>query len=424
MPTNIFGQEEGTPSVYNGGEVLSGLSFDENIQKLGEPAKQTPPKDKEKDEKARPKIPIAEKTEEEIEAEKKEKESAEAAMNQFFGIKEEEKSSEDKDKLPDAPSTTPNDPNKDKVEGGEGKEGDDESEYAAISKELYKLGIFQAEVTDDGQEIQTIASSPEEFKELFESQSNQKAMDWLENFLTKFGEDRKAFWEAVFIHGVDPNKYFSISSKVEKLEGLDLTQESNAERVVREFLKRNNIPEASIDAQVKRLKDINELQNQAETYHPILLEQDKNALTQEAENAKKREANKAAQAKFYQNSIAKVLTEKMKEKQFDGIVVTEKVAQETFAFLNQPAYKLSNGDTLTEYDYFIRSLDKPENHALKVKLALLAQSNLDLTKVKVRAVTDETNTLFQNLKGKSIKQNSPKGMATTEPQGKWNDALK
>ena len=62
--------------------------------------------------------------------------------------------------------------------------------------------------------------------------------------------------------------------------------------------------------------------------------------------------------------------------------------------LTQEKYKLPTGETLTEFDKFILELKRPENHTLKVKLALLAMKKLDLSNIKIKERNDQVSKSF------------------------------
>lgn len=423
MPTNLFGEEivDGNVNVLPQDFLSTSFKVDE-LEKLGADgkpieAKATPSSVTPTTAPAKPAakvVPPVKKDDkaegEETEEEKKArlKASADEALKNFLIPNTDETPSTE-----DVPE-----------EGDEGEikvEGDDETEFSSLSKELYKLRIFEAPVDDEGNEAPIIANTAEEFKTLFEEQSNSKGAQWIDNFLTRFGDDKKDFFHAVFINGVDPQKYFSVASSIEKLEGLDLANETNQERVVREFYKRSGMTAENIDKTVTRLKEIAELQNQAEQFHPLVVDQDKASLLKLEEDRKLSLQNEQRADAQYKASVSRILMDKLKEKEFDGIAVNDKVAQKAFEFIYSKPWRAPDGTLLTDLDVWFKNLDKPENHALKVKLGLLAINNLDLSKVKQKALTQEVNTLFSNLKTKQVKASTIKKAQETNS---WAEALK
>lgn len=420
MPTNVFGEEivNNNPNVLPDDFLSTSFKLDE-LEKVegGQPAATKTSATPAATPAAPVKKPVATKTapaktadgeEEETEEEKNARleASAKSALELFQAAPKDE------------PAETEG-----KEEEEETKEEEtEETQFSALSKELYKLNIFQAELDEQGNETPVVANTAEEFKTLFEEQSNSKGAQWIDGFLTRFGDDKKDFFHAVFINGVDPHKYFSIASSIEKLEGLDLANESNQERVVREFYRRSGMSEENVDKSITRFKDTAELQNQAEQLHPLVVEQDKNSLFKLEETKKAQLQQEQRNDAQYKASVAKILRDKLTEKEFDGIAVNDKVAQKAFDFIYAKNWKTPDGTMLTDLDVWFKNLDKPENHPLKVKLALMAINNLDLSKVKQKALTNEVNTLFQNLKTKQVKSSST--IKQAQQKDSWADALK
>jgi len=118
----------------------------------------------------------------------------------------------------------------------------------------------------------------------------------------------------------------------------------------------------------------------------------------------------------YKNSLVKILSEKIQAKEFDGIPVSEQTAQKAFDFLYNKKWQGKDGKKFTDFDKFVLELNKPENHALKIKAGLLFQNNLDLSKVQKKAVSKESSELFSEFATKKTKQ-ATKQKAAPAP---WN----
>ncbi|HOV34639.1 MAG TPA: hypothetical protein PLS56_01445 [Candidatus Dojkabacteria bacterium] len=415
MATNLFGDIETTiekdgslPEDFLsqnwGAEGITKTPDDETPIKPAPASKEVKPVKKELPKKQ-------EDDEEEKERKKLEEKSKEDAIKGFFGEEDQKTTtSEDDDDESKDDNTTEDDE-------------DGENQFAYLSKQLYKTGIFQPDIDDDGNEIQQVASNPEEFKTLFENQSNIKANQFLDDVLSRFGEDRRKLFEAVFLNGVDPEKYFTVSQSIERLEGISLDEEKNQERVVREFMKRSGFSEDKINERVQRLKDISELKSHSEDYLPLLIQQDRNSQEKLSQDKAKELENEKRRDGFYKQSVQKILLDKLKTKEFDGISLNEKTANATFQWLIDKPYTDSKGKKLSELDVWLLNLDRPENHHLKVKLALLAQNNLDLSKVQQKALTKETGALFQKFASKSVKKSNPK-VNSDQGDNSWADVLK
>jgi len=297
------------------------------------------------------------------------------------------------------------------------KQDDNLNQFEVLSKELYTLGVFNPEFDEEGNEIPVIAKSGQEFKDLFESQIQTGMYAMLENHLSRFGEDRLQLFDAIFTKGVDPKQYLPTYNQVQDLKSLSLDDESAQELVVREFYKRAGLSDEKVNAKIQRLKDTAELQGDAEEFHPQLVAQDEAKLKKQEEDREQEIKMEEQRDAAYKASIVKILSEKIKAKDFDGISVNDKVARETFDFLYNKKWKGADGKKFTDFDKFVLELNKPENHALKVKVGLLAKQNFDLSKVQKKAVSEESSELFKELASKKKKA---KAVAATSGGSAWN----
>lgn len=316
---------------------------------------------------------------------------------------------------------------KPKVEGkaktaSEEEEGDDEEEttdnqFEILSKELYNIGVFAPTIDEESdEETMPLAKTPEEFKRLFEYQQQIGMYNMLDNHLSKFGPDRLELFDAIFNKGVDPKEYLPIYNEIENFENLTLDTEAAQEKVVREAYKRQNFADEKIDKKIQRLKDLGELESEAEDLKDMLIKQDKATLAKKQEEAVAQQKLEEQKEVQYKNSLINILNQKIKEKEFDGLPMNEKVARQAFDFLYNKKWQDAQGKKFTDFDKFILELNKPENHALKVKAGLLAMENFDLSKVQKKAVSKESSELFKQLAQKKSKQSSKKA----EPAATWN----
>lgn len=300
------------------------------------------------------------------------------------------------------------------------KEEDDEekTQFEILSESLYKAGVFQPEVDEDGEETIHVAKTPQEFKKLFEVQMEVGTYQKINTFLSRFGEDRQQLFDAIFNKGIDPKEYLPVYNSIQSFENLPADTEENQEKIVREFYKRSGIPEEKINKKIQTLKDTAYLQDEAETFLPQIVSQDKAAAKKQVDDKEANQKAEDAKDGAYKSSIAKILTEKIKTKEFDGIPVTEKRGQEAYDFLYNKKWQSSDGKKYTDFDKFFLELNKPENHALKVKISLLALDSFDLTKVKSKAISDETNELFSEFTQKKTKKANKQKTAATSA---WNN---
>lgn len=268
----------------------------------------------------------------------------------------------------------------------------EETTFGSLSKDLMQLGVFTE------MEEETPITSAEQFLARFNEEIEARTVDYLyNNVLSRFGQEGIDMFEAIFINGVHPQEYLGHYNEMSSVKDLDLTDETNQEHVVREYYKSIGWPKEKIDSKVKKLKDLYDLQDEAETVHERLVESEQAQLEATKQQAQLRQQQIAQVRQQYGNNISTILNEKLKTKEFDGIPVTPKVAESAFDFLYTEKYQLQNGERLTDFDRYILELRKPENHAKKVKLALLAMNDLDLSKVEAKAISKKNDNLFDSL---------------------------
>lgn len=314
-------------------------------------------------------------------------------------VKAKEKEKE-KEEIKDPLELLTEDEEEETEEQEEEKEETSETPFESLGKELYSLGVF---TTEEGEEPKDIKTA-EELLETFNAEKTKGATTWLNNFLGRFGEDRQELFEAIFVNGVDPETYLPVYNQVQSVQTLDLEQESNQEKVLRVYYKKAGWPDEKIDSKIEKLKSYAELEDEAKTVHPLLV----NAEKQELKNIEERDAAKQTELAeadaAYKEGLTKVLAEKTKLKEFDGIPLSEAEARKAFDFLYAKKWKLPSGELLTDFDKFILDSKRPENIADRIKIGLLAQNKFDFSKINKRAVSKEGNEIFSSLVKKSVKK--------------------
>ncbi len=335
----------------------------------------------------------------EKEEEEEPKKSAQELVEEIFGESKEEEDEEEEEA-----------PKKKEKETKEEEENED-NQFESFSKELYKLNVL----TSDEDEEPIFAKSGQELLSLLNNEKQKGGIQWIENFLSQHGEDRRELFDAIFIKGADPKEYLPVYNEAQALENIDLTQERNQEKVVREFYRRAKVSEEKIDTKIQRLKDIAELQSEAEDFHPQLLEQDKQKAADVAEAAEELNRNKLAIEELYKESLVKLIQEKSKNKDIDGLPISSKTAQEAYDFLITKKWKTVDGSLLTDFDKFILETKKPENIEKRLKIALLEKVGWDFSKIQTKAISNKSGELFNSLvqKDKTKTQTQKK----SEPSG-------
>ena len=299
------------------------------------------------------------------------------------------------------------------VENVEEFEEADDNKFSALAKDLFKLNVFTKEEGEPDIDIK----SPEEFLERFQIEKKKGSIEIVNNFIGQHGEAYQDAFEAIFVNGVDPKEYFTTYNNIENIAGMDLSIEANQEAVVRKHLQDQGLDQAKITAKLDKIKSYGDLEDEAKTYHEILVKKESAKLAQIEEESSQRLQQLATVKQQFAKNVQSVLQEKLKTKEFDGIPINPKLALELQDFLITDRYKTSSGETLTEFDKTILELKRPENHIKKAKLGLLLkllEVDPTLSTIQKTGVTKQANTLFS-----SVTKATSKTQKTEEKPKSW-----
>ena len=275
------------------------------------------------------------------------------------------------------------------------EEGEEEqvSQFTALARDLFKLGVF----SQDEDEEDVSISTPEEFLERFQNEKKKGAVEMVQSFIGQFGEDYQQAFEAIFVKGVNPKEYFGTYNNVVSFADMDLSQENNQVTVIKQALADQGFEPEDINTEVERLKNYGDLESVATKHHKVLVKKEAQKLAQMEQKAEQELQQKQAVKNQYINNVQQVLQEKLKSKEFDGIPINPKLANELQDFLLVDKYKTASGETLTDFDKTILELKRPENHATKVKVALLLkilEKDPTLSTIQRTGVSKKSNELF------------------------------
>jgi len=300
------------------------------------------------------------------------------------------------------------------------EEGEEEgaNQFTALSRDLFKLGVFSKE--DDDDEEDTPIETPEAFLEKFQAEKKKGAIEIVNNFIGQFGEDYQQAFDAIFVKGVDPKDYFGTYNQIQSFTEMDLSQESNQVSVIRQALTDQGFEKEDVDTEVERLKNYGDLENVATKHHKVLVKKEAAKLQQmEQQRESQLQQQQAIKQQYYQN-VNQVLQDKLKAKEFDGIPINPKLAGELQDFLVTDKYKTNSGETLTDFDRTILELKRPENHATKVKLALIMkimEKDPTLSTIQKTGITKKSNELFGEV-ARQAQKSSVKSKPATK-QTSW-----
>jgi hypothetical protein len=301
----------------------------------------------------------------------------------------------------------------------EQEEGEEQvSQFTALSRDLFKLGVFSKDEDEEDVNI----STPEEFLERFNNEKKKGAVEMVQSFIGQFGEDYQQAFDAIFVKGVNPKDYFGTYNNVVSFAEMDLSQENNQVRVIKQALADQGFETEDIDTEVERLKNYGDLESVATKHHKVLVKKEAQKLAQMEQVAEQELQQKQAIKNQYITNVQQVLQDKLKSKEFDGIPINPKLANELQDFLLVDKYKTAGGETLTDFDRTILELKRPENHATKVKVALLLkilEKDPTLSTIQKTGVSKKSNELFGEVARQVTRTKSPSGSVQPSKQNSW-----
>ena len=288
--------------------------------------------------------------------------------------------------------------------------------FEALANDLFNLGVFNKE----GEEEVSI-SSPEDFLARFESEKKKGAQSLVQDFISQFGEDYQQAFESIFVKGVNPKEYFGAYNNIVNFSEMDLSKETNQKQVMKQALKEQGFEAEDIDKEVERLKSYGDLESVSTRHHKVLVKKEAKKLQQlEAQSQQELQAKNAIKQQ-YQTNVQTILSDKVKEKEFDGIPINSNLANELQDFLLVDKWKTPSGETLTDFDRSILDLKRPENHELKVKVGLLLkmlEKDPSLSTIQRAGVTKKSNQLFGEVARQVTKAKTVASKRTTSSNAK------
>jgi len=336
-------------------------------------------------------------------------------ISDFLGNNEEEEEEEEEDTTVTNKRTPPA-----IVTDDDGDDADDpaSNQFTALSNDLFKLGVFNKDEGEDDVEIKT----PEDFLERFNAEKKKGAIDMVNQFIGQFGEDYQNAFDAIFVKGVDPQEYFTVFNDAVNYAEMDLTIEANQEAVMRRSLTDQGFEKDDVETEIERLKNYGDLETVATRNHKVLVKRDAIKMQEMEQKAQHELAQKAQVRNQYITNVQSVIQEKLKTKEFDGIPLTPKLAGELQDFLLVDKYKTASGELLSDFDKAILDLKRPENHANKVKIALLLkvlETDPTLTTIQKKGVTTKTDALFSEVARQVTKEKTPAANKASAKPNSW-----
>jgi hypothetical protein len=358
------------------------------------------------------------KTEEKPSSENKEKEDASASLQNFLlsdAENEEEEEAEEEVTAPAPKAKVKAEPVQKESEEEDSEEGPEVTQFNALANDLFKLGVF----TKGEEEEDVSIATPEQFLERFQEEKQKGAIEMVNNFIGQFGEDYQQAFQAIFVKGVDPKEYFGTYNNVMSFSEMDLSDETNQVRVIKQALTDQGFESEDIDTEVERLKNYGDLESVATKHHKVLVKKEAVKLQDIEKKAQQELQQKQAIKNQYINNVQSILEDKLKAREFDGIPLNPKLVNELQDFLLVDRYKTSSGETITEFDRAVLELKRPENHEKKVKVGLLLkilEKDPTLSTIQKTGVSKKSNQLFSEV----VRQASKTSVKSSGGQQKAN----
>jgi hypothetical protein len=283
-------------------------------------------------------------------------------------------------------------------------EDDGDNKFNALSNDLFKLGVFNKEEDEE-----VSINTPEEFLERFNAEKKKGASDIVENFIGQFGEDYQNAFDSIFVKGVDPKEYFGAYGKVVSFSEMDLSKEQNQVSIMKQALEDQGFEPEDISKEIERLQDYGDLDTVAARNHKVLVKKEAKKLERLDSEAQQVQEQKTEIRNQYINNVQSILSDKVKEKEFDGIPINSNIANELQDFLLVDKWKTPSGETLTDFDRAILDMKKPENHEMKVKVGLLMkilEKDPSLSTIQRKGASKQTNVLFGEIARQVTKDKS------------------
>jgi hypothetical protein len=346
-----------------------------------------------------------------------EKQEGQSLISDFLSDDEDDTEEEDTPPVTKAPK---------KKEAAETTEECDEDEdetqegtqFSALANDLFKLGVF---TNEDGEDEEPV-STAEEFLERFNAEKKKGASEIVQNFIGQFGEDYQEAFDAIFVKGVNPKDYFGTYNQVVDFAEMDLADESNQVRIIKQALTDQGFEPEDVETEVERLKNYGDLESVAAKHHKVLVKKEAAKLQQMESKAQQELQQKQAVRNQYITNVQSILQDKVKDKEFDGIPINPKIASELQDFLLVDKWKTPSGETLTDFDRAILDMKKPENHEMKVKVGLILkmlEKDPTLSTIQRTGVTKKSNQLFGEVARQVSKAKSSGGPGSKADPKSW-----
>lgn len=275
--------------------------------------------------------------------------------------------------------------------------------FQKLSTDLFEMGIFTRMNDDES------ISSPEELAQKWAWEKEQGANQIITNFLGQYGPEYSEAFDAVFVKGLNPYEYFSKAKEIDDLENIDLEDEDAQKYVFRNYWSSQGFTNEQIESKLRKTMEFGELAEDTKDLHSLLINKQRQHLQESANKRQYELQQEQRREDEFLHSVHGLLSEKVKEQEFDGIPLSIQDAQLAMDFMTVPRWEYQN-KPITDMEKFWIELKRPENYAMAVKFALLASKGFNVGNIEQKLESKKANKLFTNLtiKNKQEDRNLPK----------------
>lgn len=279
---------------------------------------------------------------------------------------------------------------------------DDDSDelnyYEAFGKGLLRSGHLDAGEEINPDEIEWTEQS---FLDLMDVTVQNKAWKQLEDIAVEaYGQEGIELVKDLFINKVPVNQYLSKYNEQISLENVDLTNANNQELIFKEYLTRTGLDEDEVEEQLDYAIKTGKLETYSEKYYAKLLDRTRQEREVLAEQSAQRTREIQERENTRNESYIQTLEQAIKAGEISGYPINQNEASNLFNFVTDRSFQLPNGQKISEFEYNLAKM-RQEDPQKFLAVARLVQADLDLTPVKKKGVSEETNSIFKELQNKS-----------------------
>lgn len=312
---------------------------------------------------------------------------------------------ESEEELPEvpkeAPAETPEESTEEETEEPTDEVEEEDAEESDNPFEVFAKGLIEAGMLDMDEEGEEVEWSEKTFLSTMEETIDNRMWGRLEELASEtYGEAGVKLVEDIFINKVPIPEYLQMFNNEQAVDNVDLSDEGNQERVFRLYLAKTGMDEDEIEDQLAYARDNDRLEAYASKYKGKLVEKLETERAQLAQEAEARVADLRKKEEEREESYAKALEESITAGEIEGYPINDNDAEELFSFVLEKPHILPNGQRISDFEYRLATM-RQEDPKKFLAVARLVQKDLDLTPIKKKAVSEETNTIFKGLKTKT-----------------------